>query len=87
MDNQGPGRELQQLRAVDELVCEDRGEMKALSSPKDLLKRYTVELRFLDQGMLINIGCATFAFSSIEEGMAEVLKYTQSPQEQIEKYQ
>lgn len=43
------------------------------------LKRYDVRLKFLDHGMVIEVGCKAFAFCSVEEGMANLQAYAENP--------
>ena len=43
------------------------------------LKRYEIRVRFLDHGMVIEVGCKSFAFSSVEDGVANLHAYMENP--------
>lgn len=61
-------------------------DIKVEKSPQDLLRNHEINIRFLNKGAVIHVGCQAFAFSTNEEAMDELLKYVQDPKTQIEKY-
>ena len=44
-----------------------------------LLKQWQVNIQFCDRGCMVQIGCKSFAFESIEQAMAELVAYTKDP--------
>jgi hypothetical protein len=50
------------------------------------LKDYEVRIKFLSIGMVISIGCKEIPFTSVEEGMAALVAYTQNPHEEVNKW-
>ena len=51
-----------------------------------LLKQWQVNIQFCDRGCMVQIGCKSFAFESIEQAMAELVAYTKDPIVVGEKY-
>ena len=59
--------------------------------PKNLnrqywLKEHHVNIRFLSIGCVIDIGCKSIPFTSIDEAMKELNAYVANPKEAIEKW-
>jgi len=75
------GRE---LRAVSDPLSQ--AAIKQSKTPKEILKTWDVNIKFLDHGMVIQVGCRSFAFSDIENGMNELRAYTEDPQFYVDKY-
>ncbi len=50
------------------------------------LKRWPINIQFCDRGCMVQIGCKSFAFESIEQAMAELTAYTKDPIGVGEKY-
>jgi len=51
------------------------------------LRRYEINLRFLDRGMLIRVGCKEIAFSSNQEGIDALNKYIANPWDEQNKWE
>lgn len=49
--------------------------MEETPTKNDLIKSYTVSIRFLDRGCIVNVGCKEIAFEDIELAMKEVNEY------------
>ena len=50
------------------------------------LKRWNINIQFCDNGCMVQIGCKSFAFESIERAMAELVEYAKDPIGVGEKY-
>lgn len=81
----GARSELERAMMNHGTISESRCAKEAEKSlPKEIqhliaLKRYEIRVRFLDHGMVIDVGCKSFAFSSVEDGMANLQAYTENP--------
>ncbi len=50
------------------------------------LQEYEITLRFLSKGMVIHVGCQQVAFSDVDEGLAELNKYLESPYDEQQRW-
>lgn len=50
------------------------------------LQEYEIILRFLSKGMVIHVGCQQLAFSDVNEGIAELNKYLESPYDEQQRW-
>ena len=50
------------------------------------LQEYEITLRFLSKGMVIHVGCQQLAFSDVNEGLAELNKYLESPYDEQQRW-
>ena len=50
------------------------------------LQEYEITLQFLSSGMVIIIGCKKIAFTTKEEGMAQLRDYVDNPKQVYEKW-
>jgi hypothetical protein len=50
------------------------------------LQEYEITLRFLSKGMVIHVGCQQLAFSDVDEGLAELNKYLESPHDEQQRW-
>jgi hypothetical protein len=50
------------------------------------LKQWNIVIQFHDRGCVVQVGCKSFAFESVEEAMAEITAYTKDPIGVGEKY-
>ena len=50
------------------------------------LQEYEISLRFLSKGMVIHVGCQQLAFSDVDEGLAELNKYLESPYDEQQRW-
>jgi hypothetical protein len=53
---------------------------------QEQLKDYEVRIKFLSIGMVISIGCKEIPFTSVEEGMAALVSYTQNPHDETKRW-
>ena len=61
-------------------LTEERSPVKNYTEPRlELLKQWEVNIRVLTVGCIINVGCKSFAFSTIEEGLKELQDYYKDP--------
>ena len=52
----------------------------------ELLSQYEIRIKFVSLGCLISVGCKSFAFSTVEEGMKALNAYVENPVEECEKW-
>jgi hypothetical protein len=55
-------------------------------SNKEALCEYEVNIRFLNRGCVVKVGCKEIAFESIENAMAEINAYVANPWEEGKKW-
>lgn len=48
-------------------------------SRQEILREYNVSIRFLTIGCVIDVGCKSIPFSTIEEGMNALNEYVKNP--------
>ncbi len=49
---------------------------------QQILREYTIELRFLSVGCVIRVGCKEIPFTNVGEAMEELNKYVDNPYEE-----
>ena len=49
---------------------------------QQILREYTIELRFLSVGCVIRVGCKEIPFTNVGEAMEELNKYVSNPYEE-----
>lgn len=49
---------------------------------QQILREYTIELRFLSVGCVIRVGCKEIPFTNVSEAMEELNKYVENPYEE-----
>ena len=54
--------------------------VKDYSKRVEFLKEYSIGIRFLSTGCVVDVGCKSFAFSTIKEAMEELNKYVINPE-------
>jgi hypothetical protein len=74
------------------LVTEERGDRpmmdreyskeEYLPNKQQILREYTIELRFLSVGCVIRVGCKEIPFTNVSEAMEELNKYVSNPYEE-----
>lgn len=42
---------------------------------QDILREYDIKLQFLNRGCVVNVGCKSIAFESVENAMKELNEY------------
>ena len=52
----------------------------------EVLREYDVNIRFLNRGCVVKVGCKEIAFESIENAMAEINAYVANPWEEQKKW-
>jgi hypothetical protein len=70
----------------EEQVCrgeipEDCAKKEYKPSRQELLRDYSINIRFLSIGCVIEVGCKSVPFSTIKEGMAALNDYITNPYE------
>jgi hypothetical protein len=55
-------------------------------SRQNWLREYHISIRFLSIGCIVDIGCKSIPFTSIDEAMKELNAYVANPKEAIEKW-
>jgi hypothetical protein len=49
---------------------------------QQILREYTIELRFLSVGCVIRVGCKEIPFTNVGDAMVELNKYVSNPYEE-----
>jgi len=49
---------------------------------QQILREYTIELRFLSVGCVIRVGCKEIPFTNVSEAMEELNNYVENPYEE-----
>jgi hypothetical protein len=55
-------------------------------SKGEILKHYTINIQFHSIGCVIEVGCKSVAFSTVEEGMRALIAYVENPFEEKKKW-
>jgi hypothetical protein len=55
-------------------------------SNTELLREYDMNIKFLNRGCIVYIGCRTIAFESIENAMNAINAYVSNPYEEQKKW-
>ena len=79
-------RELEPMPAMTEVVRQNDNKEEWIRPRMDYLKDYEVNIRFLNLGCIVRVGCKEIAFTSITEAMNEVNAYVANPRESEIKY-
>jgi hypothetical protein len=53
-----------------------------IPNKQQILREYTIELRFLSVGCVIRVGCKEIPFTNVSEAMEELNKYVSNPYEE-----
>jgi len=53
---------------------------------QELLREYSVYIRFLTIGCVIEVGCKSIPFTSVDEAMKELNEYVKNPYEMTKKW-
>ena len=56
------------------------------ANPIALLKNYDVNIKFLDKGCVVHVGCKAFAFNTNEEMLKELKEYIINPSDKTKEY-
>jgi hypothetical protein len=67
-----------------ELTVKECEEYKP--SNQQLLQEYEMGIRFLSRGCIVNVGCKTIAFETIESAMKEINEYVNNTYETQQKW-
>lgn len=62
----------------------NRGELtkEYIPNKQQILREYTIELRFLSVGCVIRVGCKEIPFTNVKDAMEELNKYVNNPYEE-----
>ena len=55
-------------------------------SNNEALREYEINIRFLNRGCVVGVGCKSIAFESVEKAMEEINNYVANPWEQQQKW-
>lgn len=55
-------------------------------SRQAMLRDYSIVIRFLSIGCVVEVGCKSIPFTSVDEAMTELAEYTKDPAKSIEKW-
>jgi hypothetical protein len=55
-------------------------------SNTEFLREYDINIKFLNRGCIVHVGCRTIAFESIENAMNAINAYVSNPYEEQEKW-
>jgi hypothetical protein len=56
------------------------------ASNTEILREYEIHIKFLNRGCIVNVGCKTIAFESVENAMIAVNAYVTNPHDEQEKW-
>ena len=57
-----------------------------IPNKQQILRDYTIELRFLSVGCVVRVGCKEIPFRRVSEAMEELNKYVSNPYEEGKKW-
>jgi hypothetical protein len=71
-------------REIGDRPMVDREYTKEEYKPnkQQILREYTIELRFLSVGCVVRVGCKEIPFTNVSEAMEELNKYVSNPYEE-----
>ena len=52
----------------------------------EVLKDYEIRIKFLDRGCIVEVGCKSIAFETIDSAMLEINSYVSNPYETQQKW-
>lgn len=65
-----------------EMRSQEHDGPKQWKQPRnELLREWEVSIRFFNVGCVVNVGCQSFAFESIDKMMTELKFYVENPDE------
>ena len=73
-------------QTVSANMTELRYEKEYKPSRSEMLRNYSIGIRFLSIGCIIEVGCKSIPFSTIKEGMAALNEYIENPYEVTKKW-
>jgi len=76
-------------RAVLDRVPEpfqDNVKSACKASNTEILREYEIHIKFLNRGCIVNVGCKTIAFESVENAMIAINAYVTNPHDEQEKW-
>jgi hypothetical protein len=83
----GEQAEVSRPTRVEDPIMEEQC-LKEEYKPKrqELLREYSVNIRFLTIGCVIEVGCKSIPFTSVDEAMKELNEYVKNPYEMVKKW-
>jgi ethanolamine utilization cobalamin adenosyltransferase len=76
----------EEIRVNTEPALEMAKTEKYRPSNKEALREYELNIRFLNRGCIVRVGCKEIAFESAENAMKAVNDYVANPWEEQEKW-
>jgi len=55
-------------------------------SNTEFLREYDINIKFLNRGCIVHVGCRTIPFESVENAMSAINAYVANPYEEQEKW-
>jgi hypothetical protein len=65
---------------------EQLGMKEYIPKNSELLKEYEIKIQFLNRGCIVNVGCKSIAFESVENAMKELNDYVNNTWEVQKKW-
>jgi len=65
---------------------EEIGPKQRKESRNETLKNWEINIKFFNVGCVVNVGCQSFAFESVDKMMTELKFYVENPDEARVKY-
>jgi hypothetical protein len=72
------------MRAIPEPTQEKTQEYRP--SNQQVLPEYEINIRFLSRGCIVQVGCKTIAFETVESAMKEINEYVNNTYEVQQKW-
>lgn len=73
--------EVQREPALRGAMIQDEGAKEYRPSRAECLRDYSINIRFLSIGCIIEVGCKSVPFSTVDEGMKALNDYVANPYE------
>ena len=81
------------VASMDDRMSYPKEELDEVASAKykqrqklEALKSYNININFMDRGCVIQVGCKSIAFESVEQAMVELLEYSENPEKVQQKW-
>jgi len=84
--NAGPDFRDQLQRVPEPREQEFNDTLGLKRSRQNWLREFNINIRFLSIGCIVDVGCKSIPFTSIDEAMKELNAYVANPKEAIEKW-
>ena len=72
-----------ELNQMEEKITE---EVAYRPSKQEALRDYEINIRFLNRGCVVQVGCKSIAFESVEKAMVSINAYVANPYDEQQKW-